>query len=260
MVDTSKGSPDRFGYTWDRFATLTPEQELQFEYWTKPITSVDGWRGKSFIDAGCGTGRNAYGAMKHGATGGVVSDLDDRTLERARQNLAPFPTVAVRHESIYDLPYENEFDIAISIGVLQHLEHPKLAVKQLAKVAKPGGRVLIWVYGYENLEFYANVVSPVRNALFSRMPLGLVRFLALIPTAVLWLMLKLGFRPFEYLRVLSTFPFRHVHHIVFGQMLPKTVHYFTKQQVLELFEGSGLRDVEAHWVNQCSWTVTGIKP
>jgi hypothetical protein len=128
------------------------------------------------------------------------------------------------------------------------------------KATKAGGQILIWVYGYENLEFYVNVLNPVRKALFARMPLPLVRLIAYLPTAVLWVLLKLGIRPIAYLKLLSGFPFKHLHHIVFDQMLPQTANYWTRDQALALLERAGLVDIQAHWINECSWSVVGIKP
>jgi SAM-dependent methyltransferase len=260
MANIEAGSPERFGYSWERFAKLSPEQEQQFILWTSGVDPQAGWRGKQFLDAGCGAGRNSYWPMTYGAAGGVSIDLDDRSLEAAKANLARFPTMRVEKASIYEIPYQDKFDIAFSIGVVHHLGDPALAVRQLAKATKPGGKVLIWVYGYENLEFYVHVLNPVRKALFSWLPLPLVRLLAYIPTAALYLMLRLGITPIAYLRLLRKFPFMHLHHIVFDQMLPRTANYWRKDEAIALMQQAGLTDLHAEHVNECSWTVTGIKP
>jgi SAM-dependent methyltransferase len=259
VIDTIKGSSDRFGYSWDRFFDLTPEQEEQFKLWTTPVDPVNGWKGVRFLDAGCGMGRNSYWAIKNGARSGVAIDLDDRTLDRARSNLSQF-AVAVHKASIYEIPFQNEFDIAFSIGVIHHLEFPHLAIQQLVKATKPGGRVLVWVYGYENLEFYVKVLNPLRIAVFSRIPLPVVHAFAFAPTAALWVLLRLGFHPFAYLKMLNGFSFKHLHHIVFDQMLPQTAFYWRQNEALALLEMAGLKDIQIHWVNQCSWSVMGIKP
>jgi SAM-dependent methyltransferase len=260
MPRVEAGSPERFGYSWKRFSTLTSEQERQFRGWTSPIDSGHGWRGRRFLDAGCGAGRNSYWPMTYGAIGGVAIDLDDRSLAAARTNLAAFPSLEVRKASIYEIPYENEFDIAFSIGVVHHLDDPNLALRQLAKAAKPGGTVMIWVYGYENIEFYVNVMNPVRKLAFSWMPLSVVRLLAILPAAVLYGLIRVGFTPIAYLRMLRSFPFRHLHHIIFDQMLPKTANYWRRDEVIQLFEQAGLVDIRAVHVNEMSWTVTGAKP
>jgi SAM-dependent methyltransferase len=238
---------------------LTPEQERQFQLWTTPINPAGGWHEVRFLDAGCGMGRNSYWAMKHGARSGVAIDLDDRSLERARRNLVKFP-VAVEKTSIYEIPYENEFDVAFSIGVVHHLEHPDTAIAQLVKATRPGGRVVVWVYGYENLELYVKVLNPLRVALFSKMPLALLSRLAYLPSAALWLFLRLGVRRFSYLELLKGFPFKHLHQIVFDQMLPQNTFYWRRDEALALLERAGLKDIQIYWINECSWTVVGTKP
>src|ERR1700726_4742345 len=64
----SAGSPDRFGYEWHRYAEMRPEYEEQFRNWTVHLGPED-WRGKFFLDVGCGTGRNSYWPMTYGAAG-----------------------------------------------------------------------------------------------------------------------------------------------------------------------------------------------
>jgi hypothetical protein len=91
------------------------------------------------------------------------------------------------------------------------------------------------------------------------MPLRLVRLLAYIPTAVLWLALKLGFTPIAYLKLLKNFPFMHLHHIIFDQMIPRISNYWKRDEAFALVQQAGLQDIKIEWVNECSWTVMGTK-
>ena len=136
-----KGSPDRFGYEWSVYSEILPEHEEQFRRWTVPLMPED-WRSKEFLDVGCGMGRNSYWPLKYGAAGGVAVDIDERSLEGARRNLRPFPTMQVMRRSAYDLPFEGRFDLAFSIGVIHHLEYPQRALERMARAVKPGGRVV----------------------------------------------------------------------------------------------------------------------
>lgn len=258
--DNRQGSPDRFGYSWERFSDLTADQEAQFRLWTTPLSPDRDWQGTTFLDAGCGAGRNSYWGMSYGAASCVAMDLDDRSLDAARRNLGKFPTAQVQKCSIYDIPYRDAFDIALSIGVIHHLNDPELAVRKLAQATKPGGKVLIWVYGYENLVLYVNFLNPLRKLLFSRIPLALVRWLAWLPAVLLWGLLRAGFTPLAYLRLLRTFPVRHIHHIVFDQMLPRTAFYWRREQAIALLEQAGLCDIRCECVNDVSWSVIGTKP
>src|SRR2546423_1795248 len=132
------GSADRFGYEWQRYWEIRPEHEEQFLRWTAHLNPED-WRGRTFLDVGCGAGRNSYWPMRYGATGGVAVDVDDRSLTSARKNLAEYPSVEVIRCSAYDLPFAGQFDIVFSIGVLHHLEYPGRALERMARAAKPGG-------------------------------------------------------------------------------------------------------------------------
>ena len=51
----------------------------------------------------------------------------------------------------------------------------------MCRAAKADGQVLIWVYGLENMEFYVNVLNPIRKALFSRLPMSLLKRIGLYP-------------------------------------------------------------------------------
>ena len=188
MVDQTwrdqAGSPDRFGYEWGAYGDLLPEYEEQFRGWTVHLAPAD-WRGLSFLDVGCGMGRNSYWPMTYGAREGVAVDIDERSLTNARRNLAAFPSMQVTRASAYDLPFENRFDLVFSIGVIHHLENPPDALQRMVRAARPGGRVLIWVYGREGNEWLVSVLDPLRKALFRHLPVSLVHHFSLYPAALL---------------------------------------------------------------------------
>jgi SAM-dependent methyltransferase len=254
-----RGSPDRFGYEWGAYAEILPEYEEQFRRWTVHLAPRD-WRGKSFLDVGCGMGRNSFWPMTYGAGGGCAVDLDDRSLESARRNLGRFPSVEVMRSSAYDLPFADRYDIAFAIGVIHHLEDPQRALQRMTRAVKPGGQVLIWVYGREGNRWLVTLLDPLRRALFSRLPIALVHHLSLYPAAVLWLALRLALRPSEYLKLLAHFQFAHLRSIVFDQMLPRIAHYWPQERVVELMTKAGLEDIHIASVNEMSWSAIGTRP
>jgi SAM-dependent methyltransferase len=254
-----RGSPDRFGYEWGAYAEILPEYEEQFRRWTVHLAPRD-WQGKSFLDVGCGMGRNSFWPMSYGASEGCAVDIDERSLDRARANLARFPAVEIIRSSAYDLPFADRFDIAFAIGVLHHLEDPPRALARMARAVKPGGRVLIWVYGREGNRWLIFMLDPLRRALFSHLPIAVVHHLSLYPAAVLWLALKLGLRPSEYFKLLARFEFAHLRSIVFDQMLPRIAHYWPRERVAELMAQAGFEDVRIAAVNEMSWSAIGTRP
>ena len=130
----------------------------------------------------------------------------------------------------------------------------------MQQAVKPGGTVLVWLYGYENNEWLIRFFDPVRRFLFSKMPLRLVYALSMPATALLWVFLKLGLGRTEYMRLIRTFSFRHLRAIVYDHMIPHIAKYYKKEEAIALLEDAGLENVQAHWVNEMSWTVVGNKP
>jgi SAM-dependent methyltransferase len=258
-MDTTGGSPERFGYEWSRYSTVDPQYEEQFRRWL-PFFQPGDWTGNSFVDVGCGMGRNSLWPMKYGAASGAAVDIDDRSLAAARQTLAVFPTVEVRKCSAYQLPWTSRFDIAFSIGVIHHLEFPEKALKAMLNAAKPGGQVAMWAYGRENNGWLLWALNPARKLLFSWMPISWVHFLSLFPAALLWLLLRCGLQQIEYFRLLRTFSFPHLRSIVFDQMLPRVANYWCKDEVEALMYNAGLQDVQLESVNEISWAARGRKP
>ncbi|MBF0416949.1 MAG: methyltransferase domain-containing protein [Magnetococcales bacterium] len=149
--------------------------------------------------------------------------------------------------------------MVFSIGVIHHLENPELAVRNMAKACKPGGRVLIWLYGEENNGWIVHLFNPVRRHLFSRLPIRLNNGLAWGLTGILWSMLKFGFGKQPYYDFLRRIPFQHLKHIVLDHMLPKIALYYRRDQAAALLAQAGLQEIHSEWVNQISWSVCGKK-
>jgi 2-polyprenyl-3-methyl-5-hydroxy-6-metoxy-1,4-benzoquinol methylase len=143
-TNTSASSAERFGYEWDKYSEVLREHEEQFRRWTTALQPQE-WRGLTFLDVGCGMGRNSYWPMRYGAAGGLAIDVDERSLSAARRTLARFPAVRVELRSAYAIGCRDEFDLVFSIGVIHHLEHPERALANMVEAVKPGGRILIWL-------------------------------------------------------------------------------------------------------------------
>ena len=143
---------------------------------------------------------------------------------------------------------------------MHHLSDPDAAVTRLAYSAKPGGLVLIWLYGRENNGWIVHLFNPLRHALFSRLPLWLVHRLSWSLTVLLWCALRLGLRPSAYYRLIRHFSFEHLRAIVFDHMIPRIAHYYTRAEAEALLAQAGLVNIHSTWVNENSWSVVGQKP
>ena len=93
------------------------------------------------LDAGCGTGSLTF------ALAAFVSDVVgvDTNVEHLEAGRGAAPAnVRLVEGDVTALPFGYaEFDLACCHRVLHHVRRPELAVSELARVARPGGRVFI---------------------------------------------------------------------------------------------------------------------
>lgn len=251
------GTEKKFGYEWDLYREIIPLHERQFVQWIQPF-ALDDFRGKRFLDAGCGIGRNSLWALKAGAASAYAFDFDERTVSVARENLKGYPNCEVGFESVYDLARRDEFDIAFCIGVLHHLEHPRRAVENLVRALKPGGTLILWVYAREGNERYLGWFDPLRKHVTSRIHPAITRGIAVAMTAALKLYLVLPHRN-SYLAELRKRSFRHTEAMVFDQLLPHIAHYWRRDEVLGLASGLPLEEIRVTHTHGISWTLIAKK-
>ena len=100
---------------------------------------------KSILDVGSGAGQLAHHALKYSDPGTRVTcvDLSHRMLCRARQRLkSDRPDYAAA--DLTELPFADESFDGVTCGyVLEHVPKPELGLAELARVMRPGGRLLL---------------------------------------------------------------------------------------------------------------------
>jgi SAM-dependent methyltransferase len=133
-----------FGRQWNRYDVARDEED-EAVFRVKTGLDPRDLVGKLVLDAGCGGGRYARLAARHGAR--VVGvDLSD-AVEKAAALCDDLPGAAIVQADLLDLPLaESAFDVAFSIGVLHHSPDPRRAFAQVAARVKPGGRLAVWLY------------------------------------------------------------------------------------------------------------------
>jgi len=252
-------SSERFGYEWGKYSYLTPIYETQLKAWISPLSEKD-FVGKRLLDAGCGMGRNSYWPLTWGAKEVLAFDLDPRSVESAKANLAKFKNAKIETRSIYDIKWQNQFDLVLCVGVLHHLKWPIDALVNLYRALTPNGKLILWVYGYEGNEWIVRYVSPVRKLITSRLPVGVVHFLSYFVSIPLWIYLKLAKPRSGYLATLSQFIFWHMHSIVFDQLIPKIANYWTREEVEKLLQSADIHMFTIHKTpTGTGWTVIAEK-
>lgn len=132
---------DRFGKTADRIAALQDERADELE--AKVVQFVVPGGGERALDSGSGAGALAFALAPH-VREVVAVDLVPELLEQGRKRGEQFPNVTFVEGDATALPFEPySFDLAGSLRTLHHIARPELAVAELARVTRPGGRVLV---------------------------------------------------------------------------------------------------------------------
>lgn len=118
-----------------------------FAKWAPPlVAAAEVVPGQTVLDVGCGTGIVAREAAERmGGRGTVVGvDLNPNMLAVAQRMQ---PAIEWRQGDAMSLPFQaNSFDVVLSQAVLMFLPDPVQALREMARVARPTGRVGVQVW------------------------------------------------------------------------------------------------------------------
>lgn len=116
-------------------------------------------QGKKIMDVGCYLGIQCFGAIEHGAHSSVGIDIPEyyintsldkdvdasKILEQRRNQIRELhpnlnqSQITFQDTSVFEMDFENEFDVIFSWETFEHIINPKEAIKRIHKALKPGG-------------------------------------------------------------------------------------------------------------------------
>src|ERR1700722_2293575 len=96
-----------------------------------------------------------FDALKSQVSAYHIVDISPEMISQARRIENGNVPLHCHVASAYELPYPRDpFDTVLAMGVLEYLDEPWRALEELARVAKPGGLILV---------SYPNIKSPMRR-------------------------------------------------------------------------------------------------
>lgn len=136
-------------------------------------------QGKYLLDLGCGAGENSvYFALKGARC--VAADYSPGMVDVA-QRLAARNGVAVEGAVVnamdIDFP-DNTFDVVYASNLLHHIPDPRLAIREMHRVLKPGGKACFWDPLKHNpvINVYRRMATKVRTEDETPLDIRLVDF------------------------------------------------------------------------------------
>jgi SAM-dependent methyltransferase len=235
-----------------------------FEDIVGPLLSPEDFRGRRVAEIGSGTGRIVQMLMAAGA-GHVVAIEPSRAFHVLQGNVARHgDAVECIRTTGEHIPGDRDFDLVLSIGVLHHIPAPGPVVRAAHRALRPGGRMLVWLYGREGNRLYLAFVQPLRSLTRRLRPSAVVSLAKVInglSKPYIWLCHRLPLPLHDYfVSVFEKMSDDARALIIYDQLRPAYAKYYTRADAISLLESGGFEHVEIHHRHGYSWTVIGTKP
>lgn len=157
---------------------------------------------KHLLDLGCGAGENSvYFAKKEARC--LATDYSSGMVDLA-VNLAAKNSVKVEGKVMDAMALEfsdNTFDFVYASNLLHHLPNPRLTIREMHRVLKPGGKACFWDPLKHNpvINVYRRIATKVRTEDETPLDINIVNFVKFLYSetaydtfwlATLWIFLK----------------------------------------------------------------------
>ncbi len=237
--------------------------------------SLNSFKGKVILEAGCGSGRNLLVAAKAGAKDVIGIDISG-SVKLAYEKTKDWPNIHIVRADITNLPFRSIFDVIFSVGVLHHLPDPEAGFRELVAHLTEDGIIAVSVYSKENNEWIVKYLNPVRKHILTRLPDVISLFVAFAMAGLTYPAMKLIYKPLnentctkewagkhlfynDFLYLLSQLSFKLTWGQFWDQLTAPTAFYISKEEIENWFKKAGLKNPVFEWRNKNCWNGVGVK-
>jgi ubiquinone/menaquinone biosynthesis C-methylase UbiE len=124
--------------------------------------------GERILDVGCGPGFYVRELLDEVGPGGslVAVDASPDMLELARRRCEGFENVTFREGDATALPVDdNDFDAALCVQVMEYVPDPSVALAEMFRALRPGGRALVWDIDWGTVWWHSEEPQRMRRVL-----------------------------------------------------------------------------------------------
>ena len=259
---------DDFGRQWERHGLL------RRSYWTSNEMFEDHFgihfdpseiQGKIVLEIGSGSGRilnmlSTYAPLK---LIGVEPSSSSTILSENFKHLQNIEILNAEGENFETY----KCDYIFIIGVLHHINRPEQVLENAYKHLKSGGKLIIWVYGYENnylyvllqkfLRFFTRNLNDSFLDFFSYISSYVLDFYSLMSRFLFFSKLPLS----SYLKnVYGRCERLEKKYIIFDQLNPTYSKYYSRDDLQNLLSNFSFSNLIFYHRHGYSWTVISTKP
>lgn len=174
------GLRERFGGDYEKFFADYDKWRYSFERHLPACFDGLNVSGKRVLEIGLGQGADSESLIRRGALWSGI-DLTSESVERVRTRLTlrDLPFGELVQGSVLELPFaDNSFDMVFSHGVLHHVPEIRQAEREIHRVLRPGGELVVMMYARWSLNYLVSIALVRRAVLLAAYPLakaGLVK-------------------------------------------------------------------------------------
>jgi SAM-dependent methyltransferase len=181
------GLKERFGGDYEQFFSDYDRYRYSLERHLPACFDALQVEGKRVLEIGLGQGADSESLIRRGAHWSGV-DLTAESVERVRTRLTlrGLPFDALSQGSVLSLPFDDDtFDVVFSHGVLHHVPDVRQAGKEIQRVLRPGGELVIMVYARWSLNYLVSIGVLRRAVLLAAYGLEKAALLRVSPDGIL---------------------------------------------------------------------------
>jgi SAM-dependent methyltransferase len=169
LVERLHADYDAFFQRYDAYR-YSPENEGHIP---RRLDAID-VKGKRVLEIGLGQGTESEQLIRRGAIWfGLDLTPESVARVRTRLRLRQLPYERLDCGSALDIPYgDGRFDMVFSHGVLHHIPDVKTAQREIARVLKPNGELIVMLYARWSLNYLVAIAIVRRIAIFGLSGLG----------------------------------------------------------------------------------------
>ena len=244
--------------------------ELNDDYWASDqiifdqfsnLFSIDEVKGKVIADVGAGTGRVLKTLFKYNPKKVFAIEPSSSGVVAISKNLQNNKNLSILQSDGLRFKTDESCDIIFSLGVIHHIKNPTDILKNIRANLKSKGKIVIWVYGYENNQIYIafyKLISFFTHKLPDKLVYKIAALLNILiqPYIYLCKFVNLPLKKY-WLEVFNKCGWHKRKDMIFDQLNPAYSKYYKKHEIEKELLDAGFVNLKFHHRHGYSWTVVG---